>query len=185
MDIGYDINPVMQTDIQIRDNQPTDTDALIDLYAKVFPEEDSVPVLRDLLAADENVFSLVAVQNEAVVGHVGFSICDIDGKSGQVGMLAPLAVHADLQKQGLGSALVHCGFDRLRNMGIRQAYVLGDPGYYGRFGFKPDGSVAPPYKLPTEWEQAWQTVSLLDDAPKISGKIVVPGFWQHPHLWLP
>lgn len=162
-----------------------DTDALVDLYPKVFPDEDLIPVLRDLMAAEEDVFSLIAVQNGGVIGHVGFSICGVDGQSGSVGMLAPLAVHPDFQRQGVGSALVQQGFDRLKTMGIDQAYVLGDPDYYGRFGFKSDGSVAPPYKLPAEWEQAWQSVSFSDDAPNLSGKIVVPGFWQHPHLWLP
>lgn len=175
----------MQTDIQIRDSQPTDTDALFEMYPKVFPEEDLIPVLRDLLAIEENVFSLDAVRNGVVIGHVGFSICGVNEHAGRVGMLAPLAVHPDQQRQGVGSALVLNGFERLKNIGIDHAYVLGDPEYYGRFGFKADGKVAPPYKLPTEWEQAWQSVSLSDDAPNMNGKIVVPEFWRHPHLWLP
>lgn len=175
----------MNNNIDIRESQPTDTDALVDLYPKAFPEEDLVPLLRDLLAAQENVISFVAVRDSEVVGHVGFSICFVDGYSSSVGMLAPLAVHPDLQRQGIGSALVKAGFERLKTMGIGIAYVLGDPDYYGRFGFTSDGNVTPPYKLPDEWEQAWQSVIFSDDAPNLSGKIVVPGFWQHPHLWLP
>lgn len=175
----------MQTDIQIRESHSADVDALVELYPKVFPEEDLVPVLRDLLAAEENVLSLVAVRDETIIGHVGFSICGVDGQSGHVGMLAPLAVHPEQQRQGIGSALVHQGFERLKSMGIGQAYVLGDPDYYGRFGFKSGGSVAPPYKLPSVWEHAWQAVSLSDDAQSLNGQIEVPDFWRHPHLWLP
>jgi putative acetyltransferase len=175
----------MQTDIEIRESQSADVGALVEIYPQVFPEEDLVPVLRDLLAAEENVFSLVAVRDGKVVGHVGFSICGVDGQSGHVGMLAPLAVHPDQQRQGIGSALVYKGFERLKFMGIGQAYVLGDPDYYDRFDFKSGGSVAPPYELPPEWEQAWQVVSISDDASPLKGKIKVPAFWHHPHLWLP
>jgi putative acetyltransferase len=185
IDSGYDINLGMQTDVEIRESQSTDIDALVEMYPKVFPEEDLVPVLRDLLAAEQDVFSLVAVQDGNVIGHVGFSICGVDGQSGHVGMIAPLAVQPDQQRKGIGSALVQQGFMRLESMGIDHAYVLGDPAYYGRFGFKSGGSVVPPYKLPDEWEQAWQSVSFSDNAPTMNGKIKVPAFWQHPHLWLP
>lgn len=125
------------------------------------------------------------MRTEIPVGHVGSSMCGIDGHAGLAGMLAPFAVHPDHQRQGVGSALVHKGFDRLRDKGINQAYVLVDPEYYGRFGFKSDGSVAPPYKLPTEWKHVWQSISFSNDAPNMHEKIVVPEFWQHPHLWLP
>ena len=35
----------------------------------------------------------------------------------------------------LGSALVQAGFERLRADGVTTVLVLGDPAYYGRFGF--------------------------------------------------
>lgn len=176
----------MGNSLQIRESQPSDVDALVEMYPKAFPEEDLVPVLRELLNEDDDVLSLVGVRDENIVGHVIFSICGIDGQSERIALLGPLAVDPDAQKQGIGSAVVRAGFDRLKDVGLKRAYVLGDPNYYGRFGFKADSHVAPPYKLPVEWEPAWQSVSLTDDdAPELVGKILVPAPWQHAHLWLP
>lgn len=39
--------------------------------------------------------------------------------------------------QGIGTALVEAGLDYLRTLGAPWCVVLGDPEYYGRFGFVP------------------------------------------------
>jgi predicted N-acetyltransferase YhbS len=49
--------------------------------------------------------------------------------------LAPLAVLPDFQRRGLGAALVHAGLDHCRQRETDVVIVLGDPAYYGRFGF--------------------------------------------------
>jgi putative acetyltransferase len=41
------------------------------------------------------------------------------------------------QRQGIGSALVRHGLALCRERGISAVVVLGDPAYYGRFGFSP------------------------------------------------
>ena len=48
---------------------------------------------------------------------------------------------------------------------MTHVYVLGDPAYYGRSGFIPEPAIAPPYALPEEWRDAWQSLSL-GDAPQ-------------------
>ena len=50
--------------------------------------------------------------------------------------LAPVAVHPSFQKQGIGSALIREGLDRAKKDRWRCVFVLGDPAYYGRFGFR-------------------------------------------------
>ena len=49
--------------------------------------------------------------------------------------LAPLAVVPAFQRLGVGSALVSAGLERCRMERHAGVLVLGDPVYYGRFGF--------------------------------------------------
>ena len=150
------------------------------LYADAFPDEDLIPVVRELLDLGE--MSLVAVKDDAIVGHVLFSACEVGGQ--KVSMLAPLCTAPALHKQGIGTALVQGGFARLEADGIRWVFVLGDPNYYGRFGFKAENNVAAPYPLPDAWQEmgAWQSVAL-GDAPALKGKLDVPAPWRQQKYW--
>ena len=51
--------------------------------------------------------------------------------------LAPMAVHPDLQRRGIGSRLVEEGLEACRAAGRELVVVLGHPDYYPRFGFTP------------------------------------------------
>lgn len=51
--------------------------------------------------------------------------------------LGPVSVMPAHQRMGIGSALVRSGLRRLRERGAAGCVVLGDPAYYGRFGFAP------------------------------------------------
>lgn len=81
--------------------------------------------------------SLVAERDGMIVGHVAFSPVSIDAWSG----LGPVSVRPDLQRQGIGSALIRAGLGRLRADGTGGCVVLGDPRYYARFGFAADPSL--------------------------------------------
>lgn len=93
----------------------------------------------DALRADGRLsVALVAEAGGEVVGHAAFSPVTIDAAdAGWLG-LGPVAVRPDQQGRGVGSALIHAGLDRLRAMGAGGCVVLGDPGYYSRFGFRHD-----------------------------------------------
>lgn len=54
--------------------------------------------------------------------------------------LAPLAVLPGRQGWGIGSALVRAALARAKEVGWAAAFVLGDPAYYGRFGFAADAA---------------------------------------------
>jgi putative acetyltransferase len=47
-------------------------------------------------------------------------------------------VRPDRQRAGVGKALIGEGLRRLRSMGASGCVLLGDPAYYGRFGFEND-----------------------------------------------
>ena len=87
-----------------------------------------------------------------IVGHIAFSRLTVDGPGPDVRAvaLAPLAVAPGRQRAGIGGALVRRGLDELRAQGEELALVLGDPGYYGRFGFSAEAAqgLAMPYDGP-------------------------------------
>jgi hypothetical protein len=43
---------------------------------------------------------------------------------------------------------------------VGKVLVLGDPAYYGRFGFAKETAIQPPYPLPEAWDGAWQSLVL-------------------------
>lgn len=51
-------------------------------------------------------------------------------------LLAPLSVHLEYRKEGVGSALIRRSFELAKQIGYHSVIVLGDPAYYSRFGFK-------------------------------------------------
>ena len=88
-------------------------------------------VARDAFAAD-------TIARDVVVGHVAISPVSIsDGSSGWYG-LGPISVLPDHQRQGVGAFLMREAIRRLHERGAAGCVVLGEPAYYGRFGFQAD-----------------------------------------------
>jgi len=56
-------------------------------------------------------------------------------------LLGPLAVEPSLQGKGIGKALVACGLASARKLGHGICLVVGEPDYYGPFGFRPAGAL--------------------------------------------
>ena len=98
-------------------------------------EADLVDTLRE---ATQPQLSLVAERDGEVVGHVFFSPVAVEGTRGAPASagLAPLAVTPAEQGRGIGSALVREGLSRCFGLGWPAVFLLGDPAYYGRFGFQ-------------------------------------------------
>jgi putative acetyltransferase len=80
--------------------------------------------------------------------------------------------------------MVKAGLTLMENAGVNHVFVLGDPAYYGRFGFEPDDGVMPPYQLPDEWRGAWQSLSLNQNKISLLGKLVVTKPWRQKTLWI-
>ncbi len=175
----------MTEEIEIREGRPDDVPAIEKLYPDAFPDEDLLPLVKELLGEGPNVLSLVGIVGKTLVGHAIFTMCGVGGQPDEVALLGPLAVAPAWQRQGVGSAIVRAGLRLLQTTGTHQVFVLGDPAYYGRFGFEPDDHVTPPYPLPEEWRGAWQSLGLRGDEPPVNGKLSVPRPWRHRALWAP
>jgi putative acetyltransferase len=80
---------------------------------------------------------LVAVDGDDVVGHVLAGRGALAGR--EVIGIAPLAVAPSRQRRGVGSALMRALLAEMEEAGWPYVVLLGDPGYYGRFGFEPAG----------------------------------------------
>ncbi|MEM7742291.1 MAG: N-acetyltransferase [Pseudomonadota bacterium] len=163
----------------MREANPKDLPSVLALYPAAFPDEDLLPLVR-ALADTPGVVSLVAEDAGALTGHVAFSHCHVDGNVA-VALLGPVAVAPTHQRQGVGSALVQHGIERERAAGTVAILILGDPAYYGRFGFRQEHGIEPPYKLPDDWGPAWQSLVLHENS--LSGPLAVPEPWQDPVLW--
>jgi putative acetyltransferase len=98
-------------------------------------EADIVDALRDSGALTT---SLVAEDGGEIVGHAAFSAVRINGHDVGWYGLGPVAVRADKRRRGFGKALIISGLERIKNMGAKGCVVLGDPAYYGQFGFESD-----------------------------------------------
>lgn len=174
----------MESEFEIREIVEQDRGETESLYSRAFPDEDLLPIVRDLLRDPASTLSLVAVVGSTVVGNVIFTKCSVENYALMSALLAPLAVEPEMQKRGLGSALVRAGLRQLEKQGTGKVFVLGDPGYYARFGFEHERSVEAPYPLPLEWADAWQSLCLGEEtAATVAGKLALPDYWLDPALW--
>ena len=176
------------TEISLRSSTTADQAGIESIYPLAFPGEDLVPVLRDLWQEPEKILSLVAVSDGVLVGHVMFTRGSLGSDTIPMALLAPIAVHPDMQSKGLGSALIREGFRRLKEEGVVGVCVLGDPAYYSRFGFEATADIAPPYSPedpPEQWLGAWRAIALNGSLDGLEGRLCLPAAWNHEELWLP
>ena len=125
----------------IRSETPRDFDAVREVNIVAFEyhpfsHQTEHLIVEALRAADALELSLVAEIDDEVVGHIAFSAASIGGTSSGWFLLGPVAVLPDHQGKGIGRALVETGLDALRSRGTRGCVLVGDPAFYGRFGFK-------------------------------------------------
>jgi putative acetyltransferase len=123
----------------IRPERPSDCDQIRTVLEQAFGRPDEARLVEALRAARLSS-GLVAEEGGWIVGYVAFSPVSVAGHippalSGEG--LAPLAVLPAYQRRGIGASLVREGCDELRRCALGFVVVLGDPAYYGRFGFVP------------------------------------------------
>ncbi len=134
--------------VTIRPEQPEDETAIHHVNAVAFNQPQEADLVDALRRAGMLAISLVAIQNDRVVGHIAFSPVTITSTTAVVEAigLGPMAVLPVCQRQGVGSQLVKAGLAACRQTHYAIAVVLGHPAYYPRFVFTP----AKPYDI--VWE---------------------------------
>lgn len=172
--MGNLITLCMHSPCFIRPESPDDIEAISKVIILAFEgkpyaagdEAELVLRLRDLgdLAA-----SLVAVCEGEVVGQICFSRAELEGRFCGWYALGPISVLPIYQGQGVGSALMREGLQRIADLGGEGCVLVGDPRYYCRFGFV----VAPAHCPDHEPAQYFQV-------KQIGGKNPVGKFSFHP-----
>ncbi|CAK7256139.1 putative acetyltransferase [Shinella sp. WSC3-e] len=129
--------------IFLRPERPDDVNAIRALTETAFrtaPHADGTEhvIIDRLRAAGALTLSLVVESDGVIIGHVAFSPVTVsDGSANWYG-LGPISVDPSRQGEGIGGRLVEEGLQRLKALGAAGCVLLGDPGYYGRFGFAAD-----------------------------------------------
>lgn len=138
----------------IRRETSTDQAACRDIQVEAFRQSDDEPIeaaLLDALRASDGwipELSWVAEIEGTVLGH---AICT-RGHIGDIPCvgLGPIGVMPGRQHDGIGSAMMHALIGACDALGEPLIALLGDPGYYSRFGFVASSElgIEPP-------EEAW------------------------------
>lgn len=118
----------------IRRETPADHHAVADLLENAFPGPDEARLVERLRTDGDLVMALVAEHAGEIVGFVAFSLMVAPFRA--IG-LAPVAVRADRRRRGVADRLIRVAIDQAKAEGWDAAFVLGEPAYYRRFGFRP------------------------------------------------
>jgi putative acetyltransferase len=120
----------------LREEKPADRKAIRDVVTAAFGTTAEATLIDHLRNDGDIALSLVAeMPGDRIVGHILFSPLTAPFRALA---LAPVAVTPNHQRQGIGSRLIREGLVRAARDGWQGVFVLGDPGYYRRFGFNPE-----------------------------------------------
>lgn len=122
----------------IRDGLDSDAAAIRAVHLGAFPTPAEADLVERLVGDGDAVVSLVAEDGDRIVGHVLLSRKTVsgDGRDYRALGLGPIGVNPDRQNRGVGAALVMAAIERARALGEELIFLLGEPAYYGRFGFR-------------------------------------------------
>lgn len=156
--IDQDTREKIKMNITIRKEQPEDISTITELTKLAFQNEEHSShtehfIVNALRRANQLSVSLVAIENGKVIGHVAISPVTISSGTDNWYGLGPISVWPERQGQGVGSILMNAALTELQGLGGDGSVVLGNPEYYGRFGFKAHSGLELP-DVPQEYFQA-------------------------------
>ncbi|MBO9576732.1 MAG: N-acetyltransferase [Sphingobium sp.] len=129
--------------MEIRPATSGDLDAICHVHGMAFAASEhghhgEADLVRALHDEGDVLVSLCAFENDTLIGHILFSrvMAEADRTQLAASALAPVAVLPDHRAKGIAASLIRAGHEALRAHGIRIDFVLGDPAYYGRFGYE-------------------------------------------------
>lgn len=117
----------------IKSELPDHRAAIWQLHAAAFSTPAEADLVDQLRAEGDLVCSLVALEGDLPIGHAAFS--KMQAPTGALG-LAPIAVAAHCRRRGIAAGLIEEGLSMSRDQGWEAVFVLGNPHYYRRFGFR-------------------------------------------------
>jgi putative acetyltransferase len=133
----------------LRTATPSDLPQIKELLDAAFvPSQFESILVESVFNSGEEYWAWVTEEQSQLTGAVVYTLAFRDGVA--IGYhLAPVAVHPDFQRRGLGSDLIETTLNLLP-ISAASVFVLGDPAYYERFGFAPVTSAICPYEPSNE-----------------------------------
>jgi putative acetyltransferase len=164
----------------IREERRVDAESIRAVNLAAFDTGTEADLVDALRRRATPLISLVAEDDEKIVGHILFSPVTLASEPGLSLMgLAPMAVVPSRQRQGVGSRLVREGLEQCRQVNVAAVVVLGHPAFYPRFGFLPAARLLlrSEYEVP---EEVFMARELREGALRgVSGTIRYhPVFWD-------
>ncbi len=175
--------------MEIRESLNSDYDSIMSILRVAFGSDEEANLVSDLLedSTARPILSLLAFKKNSAVGYILFTKAQLDSfPSISVSILAPLAVIPSYQRQGVGGLLVQYGLQVLADSGVDLVFVLGHPGYYPRFGFRPAGKHGfnAPYPIPEKNADAWMVLPLRPGkVDEYRGKVICADQLNKPEYW--
>jgi predicted N-acetyltransferase YhbS len=175
--------------VKIRESVEDDKKSIRKVHLNAFDQSEgetvsqlAIDLLEDKTALP--ILSLVAEQDNEIIGNVIFSSVNIEGaKEVLAYILAPLAVARFAQGKGVGTLLINKGIEALKERGAEIVLVYGDPDYYMRTGFKAGHNLKPPHKLKYP-EEAWMAQELAESIlAKTQGTVRCAKSLSSPEYW--
>jgi putative acetyltransferase len=151
----------------VRSERSEDRAEVEKLITAAFGRGDEAKLIDQLSVNGDLALSLVALKSGVAVGHVAFS--RLRSPPG-AWALAPVAVTPEWQRRGIGAALVEAGLQAARERGVPIVFVLGEPDYYGRFGFKAERAAG----FASSYSGPYLMALALGDAAPRSGALIYP-----------
>lgn len=187
----------MRNDITIRPETPKDYKDIISLVLRSFKEGTSYSDGTDILALIEEIrvskyhipeLSFVAELQGKIVGHFLFSLFPLSKTpkgehidSNDIVMLAPVSVHADYFKKGIGSTMLTLGIQKVKEYGFKGITVEGNFNFYNRVGFKTSSeyNIYPTSGIPLQEPRCMMAQETCEGSLKeISGYIVYDMYYN-------
>lgn len=161
--------------VSIHQEQQHDRKAVWKLNRISFGSETEANLVNDLRTDGFVSVSHVAECDGRIVGHILFSRLQIMTavEAVEAVSLAPMCVHPDFQRQGIGSQLVNAGLEACRKQGHKVVVVLGHSDFYPRFGFSAE--LAKRLESPFGGGDVWMALELVPGSlDGIKGRVEYP-----------
>ncbi|GHC67324.1 GNAT family N-acetyltransferase [Limoniibacter endophyticus] len=164
----------MIAEFNIREAVASDRGAIKALVERAFGIAAEASLVEMLAAEGSIVLELVAEKQGKLLGHVAFSRLVVETGQAQAQApavaLAPVSVEPDAQACGIGTALITRAHALLEERNETLSIVLGDPDYYGRFGYAHDRAAG----FDSDYQCAQLQARVFSDSAPEVGRLVYP-----------